>query len=188
MKFSVKEITLVGIFTALTAIFAQVSIPIPFSPVPITLSIFAVFMTSIILGKKCGTMSMLIYVLIGAIGVPVFAGLSGGFDIIAGPKGGYILSYPIMAFLIGMIIEKKKEASSTDLIGILVVGLIICYSLGATWLAITIKADAAKAISVGVAPFLPLDLLKIVLAAVVGNQVRATLIKANLLKTYSINQ
>lgn len=182
MKFTVKEVTLIGIFTAITVIFAQISIPIPFSPVPITLSIFGVFMTALILGSKCGTLSQLIYVLLGLCGLPVFSGFHGGIDVIAGPKGGYILSYPVMVLVVGLMLEKKKQVSITDMIGMLVIGLIICYSIGATWLAIAIKADAAKAIAVGIAPFLPLDILKVVVAAVVGHQVRSTLLKANLLR------
>lgn len=181
MKFTLKEIILIGIFAALTAVFAQISIPIPISPVPITLSIFAVFLSALILGSKCGAFSQIIYVLLGTFGVPVFSGLHSGPGYILGATGGYIISYPIMAFVIGLLIDRKKTVSVLDMIGAMIIGLIICYTLGTSWLAVFTKMNAAKAISLGIVPYLPLDILKTVAAALIGYQTRATLLRANLI-------
>lgn len=181
MKFTLKEMILIGIFAALTSVCAQISIPIPFSPVPITLSLFAVFMSAVLLGPKCGAFSQLIYVLVGLCGAPVFAGFLGGIGTLAGYKGGYILSYPIIALVIGLLLKTRKTISYIDMIGAMVIGLIICYTMGASWLGFTLKKSVSEAITLGVAPFLPLDLIKIVFVAVIGYHVRAVLIKAKLI-------
>lgn len=181
MKFTLKEMTLSALFAAFTAICAQISIPIPFSPVPLTLSLFAVFMSAVILGPKYGSLSQVIYVLLGTCGAPVFAGFMGGFGVVAGFKGGYILSYPVIALVIGLILKKKPVVSRMDMIGAMVIGLILCYTMGATWLGFVLKKTVAESITLGVAPFLPLDILKIVLVSVIGYQVRNSLIKAKLL-------
>lgn len=181
MKFSIREITLIGVFAALTAVLSQVSIRLPISPVPVTLQLFAIFVTAVLLGSRCGALSQIVYLIIGAVGAPVFANFEGGFQVISGPKGGYLISFPIIAFVIGKILEGRKTPSRMDMVGAMVVGLIICYSLGATWLGISLKWDASKALMSGVAMFLPFDIIKIVVAAFLGYQVRESLIKANLI-------
>lgn len=180
LKFSIKEMSTVAIFSALTAILAQISIPLPFSPVPITFQIFAVYISSIILGSKLGTLSQIIYVLLGAIGIPVFANFSGGLHFILGPTGGYILSYPIIAFIIGKILEKKQSFIITVL-GLLF-SLIVCYFIGVLQLSIITKITIQKAILVGALPFIPLDIVKIIIAYLIGVKVRVSLLKANLIK------
>ena len=116
MKFTIKEMILIGIFAAITAVCAQISIPLPIliSPVPVTLSLFAVFMSAVLLGPKCGAFSQIIYVLIGICGAPVFAGYLGGFGVLAGYKGGYILSYPVIALVIGLILRNRKTLTRMD--------------------------------------------------------------------------
>ena len=109
MKLNLKEINLIAVFTAVTAILAQISIPIPISPVPVTLSIFGVLLSSLILGRKCGTISQIVYILLGAAGVPVFAGLRGGLSVLLSPTGGYIVSYPIIALVIGSFGPRVSE-------------------------------------------------------------------------------
>jgi biotin transport system substrate-specific component len=180
LKFSIKEMSTVAIFSALTAILAQISIPLPFSPVPITFQIFAVYISSIILGSKLGTLSQIIYVLLGTIGIPVFANFSGGLHFILGPTGGYILSYPIIAFIIGKILEKKQSFIITVL-GLLF-SLIVCYFIGVLQLSIITKITIQKAILVGALPFIPLDIVKIIIAYLIGVKVRVSLLKANLIK------
>lgn len=178
-RFTLKEITLIGIFTALTCILAQISIPIPFSPVPITLQVFAVCISAVILGKKLGTMSQIIYVLLGAMGVPVLANFSGGLDKILGPTGGFILSFPIMAFIIGSFVERKQSFFNTFIS--LIISLLICYIIGTLQLSFIMKLDIEKALSLAVIPFIPLDIAKILAAAVLGLNIRSKLIKENLL-------
>lgn len=179
MKFSVKEIVLIGIFAALTAIMAQISIPL--KPVPITFQIFAVFLSAFILGSKCATFSQIVYVLLGAIGLPVFSKFSGGTQIILGPTGGYIIAFPIVAFVVGKLVEKKAEPSKIYLISVALLGLILCYSLGAAQLGFILKLSVQKSLSLGVLPFIPLDIVKLIIASVLGYEIRKILLKANLL-------
>ena len=101
MKLTTREIILCGLFAALVSIFAQISIPLPFTTVPLTLQIFGIAITGLILGSKCAFISTLIYLILGGIGVPVFAQFSAGIGVLFGPTGGYLLAYPLMAFIIG---------------------------------------------------------------------------------------
>ena len=108
MKLTTREIILCGLFAALVSIFAQISIPLPFTTVPLTLQIFGIAITGLILGSKCAFISTLIYLILGGIGVPVFAQFSAGIGVLFGPTGGYLLAYPLMAFIIGYIKEKSN--------------------------------------------------------------------------------
>lgn len=179
MSFSIKEISIISIFAALTAILSQISIPIPFSPVPITLQVFAVCLSAVILGSRLATFSQLVYVLLGAIGLPVFANFSGGLQAILGPTGGFIISFPIMAFIIGKFVD--NFSSTKQLLLGLFVGLFICYFLGVLQLSFITKMGIQKAILLGAIPYIPLDIIKIVLVAFIGLSVRKSLIKSKLL-------
>ena len=181
MKFTLKEIILVGIFAAITGICAQIAFQSPFSPVSITLQTFAVFLSATVLGSKCGAFSQIIYLLIGAIGIPVFSNFNGGIGIILGRSGGYLISFPIIAFIIGYVIERKRNLSVVSLIALMFLGLIICYTIGTAQLAILMKLTFIKALTFGVFPFIPFDIIKIILATTIGFQVRKSLIKANLI-------
>ena len=107
---STKMLILAAIFTAVNVVCAQIQIPI--APVPISLATFAIFLTAGLLGHKYGSLSLIVYVLLGAIGVPVFAGFSGGFGIITGPTGGYIIGYIFTAFITGAIIDSYMAKSA----------------------------------------------------------------------------
>lgn len=180
LKLSIKEMSTVAIFSALTAILAQISIPLPFTPVPITFQILAVYISSIILGSKLGTLSQIIYVLLGAVGIPVFANFSGGLHSIVGPTGGYIISYPIIAFIIGKLSEKELPFVTT-ILGLLF-SLLVCYSMGVLQLSFVTKITIQKAVAAGALPFIPLDIVKIIIAYLIGIKVRVSLLKANLIK------
>ena len=98
---NVRELVLVSLFAAITCILSIVSIPLPFTPVPITLQLLAVTMSSAVLGKRLGFYSQAVYTLLGAIGLPVFAGGKAGFSVLLGPTGGYIFGFMASAFVIG---------------------------------------------------------------------------------------
>lgn len=100
-----RQYILWGLFTALTAVASQIIIPLPFTPVPINLATLSVFLAGGLLGAKGGAISQLIYLLLGAVGVPVFAGFTGGPGIVAGPTGGYIIGYVLAAWAIGFLIN-----------------------------------------------------------------------------------
>lgn len=179
MKITIKDICTTAIFTAITAIMAQIAIPLPFSPVPITMQTFAIFMSAIILGSRLGFMSQIIYVLLGAIGVPVFANFGGGLGKILGPTGGFIFSFPIVAYIIGRISDKKMNMAAN--IAIMAVGLFVCYAMGVAQLSVTTGMGMQKAIAVGALPYIPLDIVKVAMAYVLGTTVRNRLVSAKLI-------
>lgn len=158
--FKTKYLILTGLFAALTAIGAYIYIPLPISPVPITLQMFFTFMAGGLLGKKYGFFSQLIYVLIGAIGLPVFAGGAGGIGILFGPTGGYVLGFMAAGYIAGM----SKDNYLSKVIYMLL-GLVFIYLLGTVRLMYVVQVDFIKALTMGVTPFIIGDLIKVALAA-----------------------
>jgi biotin transport system substrate-specific component len=181
MKLNLKDVITVGIFAALTAILSQLSFKSPFSPVSITLQTFAVFLTAVILGSRNGTISQIVYILLGIFGVPVFANFRGGLDVIMGPSGGYIISFPIAVLVIGLFMERKPDIQVIGLAFLMTAGTVIVYTVGTVWLAAVLKVSLSKALWLGVIPFIPFDIVKIAAAAVIGSRVRKALLKAGLL-------
>ena len=179
LKHSTRELVLVGLFTAITAVCAQISIPLPFTTVPFTLQVLAVCLSGAILGKRLGALSQIVYLLIGAIGVPVFAGFSGGLSKLVGNTGGYLLSYPIAALIIGYVFEKRKGMILNFLS--MLVGLIVIYALGVTQLKFVAGLPWPTAYLYGAAPFIVLDIVKIVIATTVASAVTHTLSINNML-------
>lgn len=123
-KISVQDICSIAIMTAITVVMAQISIPMPMG-VPMTMQTFAITLAGVILGSKKGGLSILVYVLLGAIGVPVFAGFSGGVQNLIGPTGGFIISFPIMAYVIGLGVEHRKKKGMFVLM--LIIGTVLNY-------------------------------------------------------------
>ena len=107
-KNKLKGMVFAALFAALTAAVAWFKIPLPFTPVPITLQTLVVLLSGAMLGAYYGALSMIIYLSLGVIGLPVFAGGSSGIGVLFGPTGGYLFSYPIAAFVIGKMLENKK--------------------------------------------------------------------------------
>ncbi|WP_027400226.1 biotin transporter BioY [Anaerovorax odorimutans] len=165
-------IILCALFAALTAVCSAISIPIPFTPIPINLATLSIFLAGGLLGAKWGTISQVVYVLLGAIGLPVFHNFTGGFGIIAGPTGGYIVGYIAAAFLIGYLTDKfifskdnKTSAIYVKLILSMVAGGILCYTLGTIWFMKLTGTSLIPALLSCVIPFLPGDLIKILIAS-----------------------
>ena len=124
-KMSVRDICYAGLFAAVIAVMAQISIPMPMG-VPMTMQTFAITLAAVVLGSKLSTISSLIYIIMGAVGLPVLANFSGGFDKFVGPTGGFLISFPLMAFIIGWGAEHPQF---TVFLAILVAAL-----SGAVWL------------------------------------------------------
>jgi biotin transport system substrate-specific component len=168
-----KEAMAVTFFAALTALGAQVAIRLPFSPVPVTLQVLMVVLTGLVLGSRKGLTSQVGYVVAGALGLPVFAGGSGGLAVLLGPTGGYLLAFPLAAFAAGLIRERLGKGGKIGAFLASVAGVAMIYGGGALWLATWLGmggmpswADAfAGAWQLGVAPFILVDLAKAVLAA-----------------------
>ncbi len=182
-----KEIILAALFAALTCILSLIKIPIPISPTPITLQVLAVALSGAILGKKLGFFSQVTYVLLGAIGLPVFAGGTGGLNAIVGPTGGYIIGFIIAAYVIGWLVEKgsKKNTSLTTqyftILLAMTTGVIIIYILGALQLMVVAKLTLKQAVIQGVVPFIVPDLIKLAVGSGLAYYVRKRLVAAQLL-------
>lgn len=155
---------------AVTAVAAQIAIPTPL--VPFTLQVLAVVLSGLLLGSRYGALAQGVYVLVGAVGVPVFAEFSGGLGHILGPTGGYLISYPIAAAVAGLAAPAVAGTARRRalLVGFLwgCAGLAVIYALGATWLAIVTDLPFAVVVVQGVLIFVPFDLIKVALATLVA--------------------
>lgn len=166
---------LVAMFTAIIAVCAWISIPLP-GGVSVTLQTFAVFLAVGTLGLKRGTLSVIVYVLLGAVGVPVFSLFKGGLAVLVGQTGGYIFGFVLSALVCGAICLAAKNRIWVLIVG-MVAGLIVCYVVGTAWFYYIYTRDTG-AVSVMtvlgwcVFPFIIPDAVKIVLAAIITNRVR----------------
>ncbi|MFA4701599.1 biotin transporter BioY [Pyrococcus kukulkanii] len=154
-----KEVALIGLFVALTAIGAQIRIPL--GPVPFTMQVFFVILAGLILGARLGFISIALYDLLGALGLPVFAGMKGGLAVVIGPTGGYILAFPIASGIAGLGRGRLRVLTAY-------LGLAVIYFLGWAWLSRFLGPE--KALKLGVLPFIAPDLAKVALALVVARR------------------
>ena len=166
MKLTTREIIICGLFASITAILAQISIPIPFTTVPLTMQVFAVMLCGTLLGPRLGSISQMIYILLGAIGMPVFAQMSGGISAIVGPTGGFILSFPIVTLVVGYFSYKYNTIQLTT-IGMLI-GLVLSYLIGTLQFALMMNVSMIEGLALCVIPFIVVDLIKIGLAVTLG--------------------
>ncbi|WP_085991575.1 biotin transporter BioY [Oceanobacillus senegalensis] len=167
-----------SIFAAITAILAQVEIPLPL--IPISGQTLAVGIAATILGSRQGALAMVCYMAIGAVGIPVFAGFSGGLQVIVGPSGGYIYGFIVAAFFIGLILEKTRFTMPIALFAN-VIGMFITLFFGTLHLKFVLDLSWNAALVAGVYPFLVVGFIKAFLASWIGITVRQRLISANLL-------
>lgn len=173
---------LTAIFTAITAVFAQITIPLTL--VPITGQTLAVGLVATVLGRRNGTVSMVLYAILGAIGVPVFAGFSGGPQVLIGPTGGFIFGFIATAFVMGYFLEKTKYTFTMALIANLI-GMAITFLFGVIQLKLVLNLSWAGAMATGVTPFIAGGVIKAILAAYVGIILRKRLVSIGMLKETS---
>ena len=175
-KMSVRDICYAGLFAAVIAVMAQISIPMPMG-VPMTMQTFAITLAAVVLpsttaASKLSTISSLIYIIMGAVGLPVLANFSGGFDKFVGPTGGFLISFPLMAFIIGWGAEHRKDFKGAYVIA-LIVGTVINYVIGVALFCAVAKASVATGITACVLPFIPTAIIKAILASVIGFAIKA---------------
>jgi biotin transport system substrate-specific component len=161
-----------SLFAALTAVGAFVAIPI--GPVPIVLQNMFVYLAGLLLGSRWGLASVGVYLLAGACGLPVFAGGLGGIGRIVGPTGGYLIGYLPTVFLIGKISNRANPRAIFDVLA-MICGSVALYACGITWLKIVTGMTIAKALAVGMVPFLIGDALKIAAAVGIAKSLRRVL-------------
>ena len=170
---SSKHVTaVIGVtfFVLATSLGAYVRIPVPGSPVPITLQTFFVLLSGAVLGRRLGSVSQLGYILLGAIGLPVFQGAGVGMSYLAGPTGGYIVGFMVAAWTVGSL-ARSENISMARLIAVFTAGSLIIYAFGTAWLVYLYRIDIAHALSVGVLPFIPADVAKVSLAALLFSKI-----------------
>ena len=159
---ALAQIALVFSGAVFVGIAAQVAIPLPFTPVPLTLQTFAVLLAGAALGSLRGVASMALYALMGVVGVPWFAEGSSGYST---ASFGYILGFILAAFIVGRLAERGASTTSIQSAALMVIGNLAIYAVGVTWLKFAIDSSWATALSLGVVPFLIGDAIKIALAA-----------------------
>lgn len=175
-----KTMALIALMAAVTCILGPLSLAIPISPVPISFTNLAVYFTIYVLGTKKGTISYLIYLLLGLVGLPVFSGFSGGAGKLFGPTGGYLIGFIFMALICGIFIEKWPAKLYLHFVG-MILGTAVCYLFGTIWLAFQANMDFSAALAAGVIPFIPGDLVKIIIALLAGPIIRKQLKRAELI-------
>ena len=172
-----RQITLIGLMTAVICILGPLSIPLPFSPVPITLTNLAIFFAIYLLKIKGGTICLLVYLCLGTAGLPVFSSFSGGLGKLAGPTGGYLIGFLFLALIQGFLMKLFPKKNTAAVIG-MILGMAVCYLFGTAWLALQLELTFPAALSIGVLPYLAGDGAKIVIAAVAGPKLRTAVHRA----------
>lgn len=179
-----------AVMAAVICVLGPLSIPI--GPVPITCGTLAIYLTAYLLGWKWGTVSTLVYLLVGLAGAPVFSGYTGGAAKLLGPTGGYLVGYLPMALIaggvIGLAFRRLGGQGKTGVVlscAVQFVGMIaataVLYAFGTAWYCMIAEADLQKALTACVYPFIPFDLLKMVVALVIGMPIRHRLEQTGLL-------
>ncbi|MGN0522034.1 MAG: biotin transporter BioY [Eubacterium sp.] len=167
-KFRIIDIVYIGLFAALISVCAWIAIPLTVS---ITLQTFAICLTAGLLGWKRGTLTVIIYILLGTIGVPVFTGFKSGIAAVTGPTGGYIIGFIFTALIVGLASDKIGKKLWQNIV-FMVIGVLVCYLFGTVWFVIAYKTTFVGALSTCVFPFLLPDAVKVVIAAVLVNRLK----------------
>lgn len=178
---NVRELVTIALLAAVLCILAPLSIPI--GPVPISLTNLVLYFFVLIVGTRRTSIAFIIYCLLGAVGLPVFSGFTGGLAKLVGPTGGYIIGFLPMIIVMGPFLEKHRKPSVRNVILNTIVmeaATWIPYILGTAWLAYSAKMTFTAALAVGVIPFVAEDLIKMVLAAIVAPGIHTQLVKAHL--------
>ncbi len=183
-KPAIYNMVIVSLMAAVLCLMGPWSLTISLSPVPLSFCTLAIYFIVFVLNARHSAISVLIYLLIGLMGLPVFSGFQGGIGRLFGPTGGYLISYVLMAFICGFFVNKWPCQRTGNriicFIGFLL-GTVVCYLIGSLWLAYQMNLTIYQAFLTGVIPYIPFDLLKIFLAMLAGPQIRKTLQKNGLI-------
>ncbi|MBF0105063.1 MAG: biotin transporter BioY [Deltaproteobacteria bacterium] len=175
-----QKIVLAILFACVTGIMAQIKIPLPFTPVPVTGQTFAVLMAGVLLGKKWGSLSQVIYAVLGLAGIPWFSGMTGGAAFLSGPTVGYVVGFILAAFFVGHISEKYRQSQSFPfMLFIMFVAHTLIFLPGLLHLALWTFAVQGKQptlmhiLSMGLFPFVTGEIIKTTLAALTASRIMA---------------
>jgi biotin transport system substrate-specific component len=178
MNTSTRTMVSTGMFVAIIVILAQIAIPMPFG-VPVTMQTFAIALCGYVLGQKYGGLATIIYTLLGAVGIPVFANFHGGIGVILGMTGGFIWGFICLAFLTGLHIKFKSKSIAIAL-GLL--GIVVCHLLGVIQFSIVTSTPLLKAFTVVSLPYIIKDVVSVVVAYFVAVAVRKRLVATHLIE------
>lgn len=177
-KTTTYQLIVTALFAAIMCIAGPLSVPI--GPVPISLTNLVIYIAVFLLGTKTGTLSYVIYLLLGAVGLPVFSGYAGGLGKLAGPTGGYLIGFIPMALICGIVVKMWGTQSKTNYV-LLFVGMalatIVAYALGTAWFVYQMQVDVWYALTICVFPFLIGDAAKIIIAILLGSNLKKRLAK-----------
>ena len=173
----IYPLVMTAVMTAVICAIAPFALPI--GPIPITLGTLVMYLAGYVLGGKRAGAAVLVYVLLGAVGVPVFNGFSGGLGVVAGPTGGYIVGFIPMALLSGLAVERFPNSRVLQFVG-MAFATAVLYALGTAWFCVQAGKTLAAALSVCVFPFIPGDLAKMAVAMVFGPIIRERLVSAGI--------
>lgn len=177
-QLKLRSMIVTALFAAIIGVMAQITIPLPL--VPITGQTLAIGLAATILGARYGTLSVILYLVIGSAGVPVFAEFSGGISKLVGPTGGYLVGFIPAAFIIGWYMERTSFSFKNAMIAN-TIGMLVTLAFGTAWLKIAADLTWAAAITGGATPFIIVGLIKAALASWIGIIVRKRLQSAKLL-------
>lgn len=170
-KFHTVRMTQIALMTAIICVVSPWVIVLPISPVPVSLSLFAVLLAAYLLEAKDGVICCMLYLVLGMVGLPVFSGGIGGPGKVLGPTGGYLAGYLIAAAVTGSVVKHSKGKRFLQLPG-MILGVCGCYGLGTLWLCISMDIGLYEGLMLGVVPYIPADLMKIALVYVLGGELR----------------
>lgn len=168
-SFTTVNMVMMALFAAVTCVLAPLAVPI--GPVPISLTNLVIYISLYVLGWKQGTITYIVYLLLGLAGLPVFSGFEGGIGKFAGPTGGYLVGFILMSVICGIFIEKWNGTTplhiTLNMVG-MILGTAAAYAFGTAWFCISTGTGVMAALTVCVFPFIIGDLIKMVVAAAVG--------------------
>ncbi|MDS0475621.1 biotin transporter BioY [Natrinema sp. 1APR25-10V2] len=181
----VRQFARAAVLAALIGASVLVTIPVPIAGAPpITLQVLFVFLAGLVLGPVWGAASLVLYLVAGGVGVPVFAGMNSGLGVLIGYSGGYLWSYPVAAALIGAIVHRGttlrdlRDVSLPVIVSALVVATLVIYSMGAAYMAWVLDMGAWEAVTAGVLPFIPGEILKMAAAVAIVRSGRITPVRS----------
>lgn len=156
-----KHLALTAMFTALTMVLGPLVVVLPFTPIPISLAMIPIYLSGALLPKHNALMAQIMYLLLGAAGLPVFSQFRGGLGVLVGPTGGFLLAYPVMAFVVALLLEKLPQQKIHSLSISFSVALTICYLFGSLMFMAVGHVSWFKSVTLTVLPFIALDIAKI---------------------------
>lgn len=179
MNGKTKELTLTALMAAVICVLGPLSVPLPFSPVPISLTMMGIYLAVYAVGMWRAVAAVLVYLLLGLVGLPVFSGFTGGPAKLLGPTGGYLIGFLFTALISGFFMDRFWKNRVISAVG-MILGIGAAYLFGTAWLAYVAGLTFGEALAAGVIPYIGFDLVKIAALVIVGPELKQALIRANL--------